>query len=290
MKSPKKIIALNAGKETLEAMNENSPLPTIGLSSRNLAIEVNGEDILVHEPEGLVNITDCIVFNRFPTNSHFSGILLEYLEHTGATLLNKASLSYRRSTEKTAQMVRMAMHGLPVPHTYIVHVKTYREHIEKIETSLQYPMVCKLDGIRGEKVAKVSSREEIEAFVADVDLIEIFTCQKLIPNSGDIRLICALGEYFGAIKRIAQEGSFFNNVAQGATVELYEPTKDEIALALRACKVNKFDIAGVDIMHTENGPVLIEVNMGPGVDGFESVHGTNTVFSHIAKLIAEKYA
>ena len=286
MKNYSRIIAINGGAKTKAAMQLGSKIPVEGVRSRNLVIEVLKNDISFYNFGQEYNFDDALAFNRYPTDTHFCGILLEYLNFKGHPLLNKSSLSYKRSTEKTAQMVRMAMHGLPVPHSLIVHKYMYQEQLPLIESKLNYPFVAKVDGIKGEKVAKIHNQDELHTFLESVKQIEIFICQEMIPNDGDIRILCTLGESLGAIKRTALPGEFLNNYAQGGSVEKYEPTPEEIELAVKASKVNRFDIAGVDIMHTPTGPVLLEVNMGPGVSGFESVFGVNYVFSTIGKKLS----
>ena len=111
--------------------------------------------------------------------------------------------------------------------------------------------------------------------------------QPFIPNSFDTRTIVAFGNILGSIKRERTSG-YLNNVAQGATPSRYALTEAEERIAINAARVCGIDIAGVDMIHTTDGPIVIEVNKSPQIQGFESVHEFK-VFTKIAELAAQKY-
>ena len=91
MKNISQIVALNAGKETISALSEGTTLSVKGIKTRELAIEIDGREVKIFNTDEELNFDDSLVFNRFPTNSHFCGILLEYLNHKGVEILNKQS-------------------------------------------------------------------------------------------------------------------------------------------------------------------------------------------------------
>jgi len=83
------------------------------------------------------------------------------------------------------------------------------------------------------------------------------------------------GRVLGAMKRKAQLGRFRANVHQGALVEPYKLTEDLEWLALQAAEIMGLDIAGVDLVESRNGYLVIEVNSAPGFEGFEKATGIN---------------
>jgi len=107
--------------------------------------------------------------------------------------------------------------------------------------------------------------------------------QRVIPNTFDTRTLVFNGKILGTIKRVAQNGAFHNNVAKGAIVEPYKLTDEEASIAIAACKATGIDFGGVDFIHTDSGPVVLEVNKSPQIKGFESIYGKDFVFSTIAK-------
>jgi RimK family alpha-L-glutamate ligase len=282
------ILALNGGHETELALQIVSP-KNRSIKSSSLSIEIAPSQIIIYEGAEELTFENSIVFNRYPVDSQFCGILLEHLTQNNVEILNPASLSFRKSTEKTAQMTRLANADIPVPHSFVVHKRSYEIILPLITNRLSFPMVVKADGIRGEKVALVHSQNEVDGFIEALPDSELIIFQEYIENQGDVRVICCLGKYVNAIYRRGESNTFLNNVAQGGTVEAYEPTTEEIALAEKASAINGFDLAGVDIIHTLQGPKVLEVNIGPGVNGFESIHGKHTVLQTLAKRAVQQY-
>ncbi len=132
---------------------------------------------------------------------------------------------------------------------------------------------------------KVDSLEELEQRIAQKEPTELFMIQTLIPNTFDTRTLVVYGKILGTIKRTAKKGVFLNNVSQGASVEEYTLTPEEAELAIQAVRVTGVDFGGVDIIHTEAGPYILEVNKSPQIKGFESIYGVHSVFKTIAQML-----
>jgi ribosomal protein S6--L-glutamate ligase len=96
------------------------------------------------------------------------------------------------------------------------------------------------------------------------------------------------GEVVGAMKRKGKEGEFRSNLHKGGTASIVELTEEERHAALAAAKAMNLGIAGVDMLRSERGPLVIEVNSSPGLEGIERATGIN-VAGKIIEYIERNY-
>ncbi len=283
----KKIIILNGGSKTRRAF-------TGGLTSsileshktKNMVVHVKAHTVTFLDKNIPIDFTDSYVFTRIRgIDEHLCGILYEHLEDIGIQASDPITLSYKKSEEKISQMPRLSRNNITVPNTIIARTNSYIVNKDYITTNIQFPLVFKTDGSQGDAVFKINSQVELDTKIENADPNELFILQGLIPNTFDTRTIVAYGTILGSIKRSAQPGQFLNNVAKGAIVDTYSLTQEEIALVIKVAKVCKIDVGGVDIIHTERGPVVLEINKSPQIAGFEKIHGENIVFKTVAQLI-----
>jgi len=283
-----KIILLNAGSATRTAFQAGITQSSFEhYKSKEIILHIKGDLSLSFISSNTpINFENSYVFTRLRANdTHFCGILYEHLHALGIATSDPITLSFKMSEEKIAQMGRLARAGIRIPQTIIAREESYEANKTYILEHIQFPLVYKTDGSRGKNVFKIHSQEELEDKIASKKPYELFLIQQLIPNTFDTRTLVAYGKVLGSIKRTAASGVFHNNVALGATVEKYELTDEEKEIALRATKACLLDFGGVDIIHTEQGPIVLEVNKSPQIMGFESIHGKDTVFSYIARTI-----
>ncbi len=126
-----------------------------------------------------------------------------------------------------------------------------------------------------------SARSAIEAFFSQsVDIL----IQEYIEESegSDIRAFVIGGKVVAAMKRRAAEGEFRSNIYMGGSAEVVKLNRAERQLALTAAKIMHLPVAGVDIIQSDRGPLIMEVNPCPNIEGIEESSGIN-----IAGLIAE---
>ncbi len=210
------------------------------------------------------------VRGKFP---HTASLLLQILSHFGVKHNDFSNTEHTESVEKITQMVRLSLGEVQVPKTYIFNRFTFKFNKVLINSKINYPCVLKTGGSKGEMVWKVNSLKEIKEKVKGIEK-EMIMVQEFIPNDFDIRVLCMFGEIVGAIKRSSTD-DFYNNLAKGGKSETIEITEEEAEVAKKACDVLKVDFGGVDIVRTERGPMIFEVNTGPQVYGFEEATGIN---------------
>jgi len=107
--------------------------------------------------------------------------------------------------------------------------------------------------------------------------------QEFIKEAGgaDIRAFVVDGVVVGAMKRQGKEGEFRSNLHRGGSATVIELTEEEENTALNAAKVLGLGVAGVDMLQSKNGPLIMEVNSSPGLEGIEAATGKDIAKSII---------
>jgi ribosomal protein S6--L-glutamate ligase len=120
------------------------------------------------------------------------------------------------------------------------------------------------------------------------DLHEDYVIQPFIAEAGgvDIRVLVVGGKAIAAMKRSAPVGEFRANVHRGASGEAVSLPDEYTDIAIKAADALALEIAGVDLLQTNDGPVVLEVNPSPGFEGLESVTGINIADAIIEFVIA----
>ncbi|MAC10706.1 MAG: 30S ribosomal protein S6--L-glutamate ligase, partial [Sphingorhabdus sp.] len=117
-----------------------------------------------------------------------------------------------------------------------------------------------------------SAKSVIEAFRgANVNIL----VQEFIKEAGssDIRIFVIGGKVVASMMRTGAEGDFRSNLHRGGTAKSIKITPEERSTAVRAAKVMGLNVAGVDILRSNHGPVIMEVNSSPGLEGIENASG-----------------
>jgi len=94
-------------------------------------------------------------------------------------------------------------------------------------------------------------------------------------QGSDVRVFVVDGEVVGAIKRQAKNGEFRSNLHRGGTARVIQLTEDEEKAAIKAARTLGLGICGVDLLQSNHGPLILEVNSSPGLEGIEKATGTN---------------
>lgn len=187
------------------------------------------------------------------------------------------SLGITRARNKVRTLQIMARKGIPIPETlFSINPDNIEEQIKLLGGT---PVIIKLqEGTQGLGVilaeTKKSAKSIIDTFYKMDTSILI---QKFIEESNgeDIRIFVVGKKIVASMKRMSAAGEFRSNVHQGGNTEAIMPTNKEQHIALDAVKHLGLGVAGVDLIRSKNGPMLIEVNASPGLQGIEAVTGVN---------------
>src|SRR5690554_6694328 len=175
------------------------------------------------------------------------------------------------SRDKLRSLQLLTTSGIGLPKTVFTN---YSKNVEEVIDSVGgAPIVIKLlEGTQGLGVilaeTKKAATSVLEAFNGLKARVII---QEFIKESkgADIRAFIVDGKVVGAMKRQGKEGEFRSNLHQGGTGELIKLTKTEREVALKAAKAMNLPVAGVDLLQSDRGPLILEVNSSPGLEGIE---------------------
>jgi ribosomal protein S6--L-glutamate ligase len=191
-----------------------------------------------------------------------------------------------RSRDKLRSLQILSRAGLGLPKTVFTN---YSKDVERTLREVGgAPVIIKLlEGTQGLGVVLAENKK------AAVSVIEAFNglkarviVQEFIKESRgeDIRAFVVDGHVVGAMVRTAKEGEFRSNLHRGGTAKVIELTHEEEIAAIKAASAMKLGIAGVDMLRSERGPLIIEVNSSPGLEGIESATGVD-IAGQIIKYI-----
>ncbi|MBN1819257.1 MAG: 30S ribosomal protein S6--L-glutamate ligase [Prolixibacteraceae bacterium] len=176
-----------------------------------------------------------------------------------------------RSRDKLRSLQVLARAGLGLPKTVFTN---YSRNVKDIIKSVGgAPLVVKLlEGTQGLGVVLAETDSAAESVIEAFNGLKArVIVQDFIEESKgtDIRAFVVDGVVVGAMKRIAKKGEFRSNLHRGGIAEVYKLSEDEENAALKAARVMGLGIAGVDMLQSENGPLILEVNSSPGLEGIE---------------------
>jgi ribosomal protein S6--L-glutamate ligase len=137
------------------------------------------------------------------------------------------------------------------------------------------PVVVKLlEGTQGLGVVLAETRKAAESVIGAFRQLDAnILVQEYIEEAdgADIRAFVVGGKVVAAMKRQGAEGEFRSNLHRGGTSEVVELTPNQNAAAIRAAKTMELNVAGVDLIQSKEGPMILEVNSSPGLEGIEGV-------------------
>ncbi len=185
------------------------------------------------------------------------------------------NLAIARSRDKLRSLQVLSKNSVDMPKTVFASNKSSAKDV--IALSGGAPLVLKiLEGTQGVGVVLVDSEKAaksvLDAFYGmDVNLL----VQEFIEEAGgaDIRALVVGGEVVGAMKRQGAEGDFRSNLHQGGSATSYKLNRKEKATALAAAKAMGLGVCGVDMIPSSRGPLVMEVNSSPGLEGIEKSTG-----------------
>ncbi|MFI4938323.1 MAG: 30S ribosomal protein S6--L-glutamate ligase [Candidatus Berkiellales bacterium] len=200
--------------------------------------------------------------------------VLRQFEVGGIYSVNE-SIAISRSRDKLRAHQLLARKGVDMPITGYAHSADATD--ELIGFVGGAPLVVKLmESTHGQGIVLAETEKAAEGVInAFRELNANFLVQEYIKEAKgcDIRCFVVGDKVVAAMERTAKEGDFRSNLHHGGTATMVKLTPEERQLATKAAKVMGLDIAGVDIIRSHRGPLVLEVNSSPGLKGIESVTG-----------------
>ncbi|MBQ0754867.1 MAG: 30S ribosomal protein S6--L-glutamate ligase [Gammaproteobacteria bacterium] len=185
------------------------------------------------------------------------------------------SVAISRSRDKLRSLQLLSRKGVGLPITGFANVPDDIPDLIKMVGGA--PLVIKLlEGTQGIGVVLAETRKAAESVIeAFMGLSANIMVQEYIKEAGgaDIRCFVVDGKVVAAMKRQAQDGEFRSNLHRGGSASLIKITPKERATAVRAAQIMGLNVAGVDLLRSSRGPLVMEVNSSPGLQGIEDATG-----------------
>ena len=198
------------------------------------------------------------------------------------------SISISRSRDKLRAHQLLARKGIDMPITSYAHQADATEDL--IEFVGKAPLIVKvMNSTQGKGVLLAETNKAAESLInAFRDLDTDFLVQEFIKEAkgADIRCFVLGDKVIAAMIRMAKEGEYRSNLHRGGSAAVIKLTPKERAIAVKSAKVMGLDIAGVDLIRSERGPLVLEVNSSPGLEGIETATGKDVagaIIAHIEK-------
>ena len=246
-------------------------------------LHIGGTDNRITYYGGQVEDLDVIIPRLSRTTAQYGEEVVAHFEWIGIPVINSAR-PIAAARHKFHSLRILAQHGLPIPPSLTVGSSEFLENA--VAKMGDYPFILKpFYGTHGRGIMLLDTPTSLTSAVnALCDLHHDYVIQPFITEAGgvDIRVLVVGGEAIAAMKRSAPPGEFRANIHKGGTGERVALPEDYINTAIKAAAALELEIAGVDLLETNQGPVVLEVNPSPGFEELETVTGIN-----IAAVIIE---
>ncbi len=234
----------------------------MNITSHNPSVHVKGEAVT-----GL----DAVIPRIGASVSFYGTAVVRQFEMMGVYSLNE-SVAITRSRDKLRALQLLSRKGVGLPVTGFANSPDDTQDLIKIAGGA--PVVIKLlEGTQGVGVVLAETRKAAESVIeAFRGLKANFMVQEFIAEAGgaDLRCFVIGDKVVAAMKRQGKEGEFRSNLHRGGSASLIKITPEERSTAVRSAKVMGLNVAGVDLLRSNHGPVVMEVNSSPGLEGIET--------------------
>jgi len=241
------------------------------INHRRCYMNITSHRPSIHYKGEAITGIDAIIPRIGASVSFYGTAVVRQFEMMGVYSLNE-STAITRSRDKLRALQLLSRKGIGLPVTGFANSPDDTEDLLNFVGGA--PVVIKLlEGTQGVGVVlgetKKSAESVIEAFRG---LNANFMVQEFIAEAGgsDIRCFVVGDKVVAAMKRSGKEGEFRSNLHRGGKAELTKITPEERSTAVRSAKIMGLNVAGVDLLRANHGPVVMEVNSSPGLEGIET--------------------
>ncbi|ABE51652.1 30S ribosomal protein S6--L-glutamate ligase [Methanococcoides burtonii] len=246
----------------------------MNITSHKPSIHYKGEEL-----EGF----DVVIPRIGASVTFYGASVLRQFEMMGVYPLNE-SVAITRSRDKLRSLQLLSRKGIGMPVTgYASKPDDIKDVIKMVGGA---PLVVKLlEGTQGIGVVLAETQKAAESVIEGFMGVKAnILVQEYIKeaNGADIRCFVIGGKVVASMKRQAPNGEFRSNLHRGGSAEVIRITPEERSTAVSAAKIMGLNVAGVDLLRSNHGPVVMEVNSSPGLRGIETATGKD-----IAGMIIE---
>ena len=273
---------LYSTRRLIEACQQRGHEPIV-LDVLRCYMDIESSKPDVHYKGEEVPDVDAVIPRIGASVTFYGTAVLRQFEMMGAFPLNE-SVAIVRSRDKLRSLQLLSRKGVGLPKTgYASDPDDIGDLIKMVGGA---PLVIKLlEGTQGIGVVLAETRKAAESVLeAFMGLKANIMVQEYIKEAGgaDIRCLIVGEKVVAAMKRQAPQGEFRSNLHRGGSASIVKITPRERETAVKAARIMGLNVAGVDILRSDRGPLVMEVNSSPGLEGIEKATGKD-----IANLIVE---
>jgi len=226
----------------------------------------------VHYRNGkLLDSFDAIIPRIGASNTFYGTAILRQFEMMGIYTLND-SMSIVRARDKLRSLQILSRKRIPMPNT--AFARSAEDTDSVIELVGGPPIIIKLlEGTQGRGIMLAETYQAAHSVITAFKQLKTnILVQEFIKEAGgsDIRCFVIGDKVVASMERQAKEGEFRSNLHRGGTASSIQITAKERIMAVKAAKAMGLDVAGVDIIRSERGPLVLEINSSPGLEGIET--------------------
>ena len=232
-------------------------------------------DITAHKPKvyyqgEVLPVFDAIIPRISSKRTFYGASIVRQFEALGTFSINP-SIGITRSRDKLRSLQLFSRLGIDMPKTGFAHDSNDVEQLIKLVGGT--PLVVKLiEGTQGVGVVLAETKKAAESLIqAFMGINANIIVQEFIAESkgSDIRCFVVGDKVVTSMKRQCEPGEFRSNIHRGGSGEVIKITKEERSAAIKAVKALNLELAGVDLLRSHRGPLIMEVNSSPGLEGIE---------------------
>ncbi len=239
-------------------------------------IDITSHRPAIHYGGDKLGPADAIIPRIGATHTFYGTAVVRQFEMMGVYPTNE-SQGISRSRDKLRSLQLLAAEGVGLPVTSFAHSTKDIDGLISLVGGA--PLVVKLlEGTQGMGVVLAETKKAAESVVGAFRQLDAnILVQEFIKEAGgsDIRAFVVGNRVVAAMERSAAPGEFRSNVHRGGSTRRVKLTPEERATAKRAAKILGLNVAGVDLMRSNHGPVVVEVNSSPGLEGIEEATGVD---------------
>jgi ribosomal protein S6--L-glutamate ligase len=219
---------------------------------------------------------DAVIPRIGATHTFYGTAVVRQFELMGTFSVNE-SQAITRSRDKLRSLQLLSTSGIGLPVTAFAH--STKDIDGLLETVGGAPVIVKLlEGTQGVGVVLAETKKAAESVIAAFRQLDAnILVQEYIKEAGgsDIRCLVVGNRVVAAIERKGAPGDFRSNLHRGGSASKVKLTPEERSTAVRAARAMGLSVSGVDILRSNHGPVVMEVNSSPGLEGVESTTGVD---------------
>lgn len=237
-------------------------------------MDITSTKPMVHYQSRVLDDFDAIIPRIGASITFYGCAVIRQFEMMGVFSLNE-SVAITRSRDKLRSLQLLSRKGLGLPVTGFAHSTKMTKDLIKLVGGA--PLVVKLlEGTQGKGVVLAETESAAESVIdAFREMDANILVQEFIKEArgSDIRCFVVGDEVVASMMRTAKPGEFRSNLHRGGTAKIIEITEEEKKAALDATKALGLNLAGVDMLRSDRGPLIMEVNSSPGLNGIETATG-----------------